>query len=77
MADNDYNAIKPVDSLHNVTGLSPVKQRHERRRRQNLHSQHEKQPEEESAESPDSQNPDEEVAGNGNENDKHSIDYRA
>jgi hypothetical protein len=75
MADNDYNAVKPVDSLHNVTGLSPVKQRHERRRRQNLHSQNEKQPEEESAELPDSQSRDEEVSGDGN--DQHSIDYRA
>jgi hypothetical protein len=75
MADNDYNAIKPVNSLQNVTGLSPVKQRQERRRRQNLHSQHEEQPEEESAESPESQNPDEEVAGD--DNDQHFIDYRA
>jgi hypothetical protein len=75
MADNDYNAIKPVDSLHNVTGLSPVKQRHERKRRQNLDLQHEKQTEGESAESPDSQSLNEEVAGD--DNDQHFIDYRA
>jgi hypothetical protein len=75
MTDNDYNAIKPVDSLHNVTGLSPVKQRHERKRRENLHSQHEKQPEDESAESPNNQSLDEEVAGDGK--DQHFIDYHA
>jgi hypothetical protein len=33
MADNNY-IIKPVESLHNIAGLTPVKQREERRRRQ-------------------------------------------
>jgi hypothetical protein len=75
MADNDYNTIKPVDSLHNITGLSPVKQRDERRRRQNLNSQNEKRPEEESAELIDSQSLEEECNDEGDE--RHSIDYCA
>ena len=35
MADNDYNTVRPVESLHNVTGLTPTQRRQERRRRQN------------------------------------------
>ena len=39
MADYDSNLIKPVDSLKNISGLTPVKHREERERRQQL--QHE------------------------------------
>jgi hypothetical protein len=34
MADYDSNLIKPVDSLKNISGLTPVKHREERKRRQ-------------------------------------------
>ncbi len=34
MVDNDSNIIKPVESLHNIAGLTPVKSREDRRRRQ-------------------------------------------
>lgn len=34
MADSNYNMIKPVESLQNIGGLTPVKQRKERRRKQ-------------------------------------------
>ena len=34
MADYDSNMIKPVDGLKNISGLTPVKHREERKRRQ-------------------------------------------
>jgi hypothetical protein len=34
MTSNDYNVIKPVDSLQTISGLSPIKNREERKRRQ-------------------------------------------
>ncbi len=34
MTDNDYNIIKPVDNLQNITSLAPIKDREERKRRQ-------------------------------------------
>ena len=37
MADNDYNIIKPVESLHNIGGLAPVNCRQERKRKHSLH----------------------------------------
>jgi hypothetical protein len=72
MADSDYNAIKPIDSLHNITGLSPVKQRDERRRRQDSHQQ-ENQEKEESVETPDGKSLDEKLT----DDDQHLIDYCA
>ncbi len=36
MADYDSNIIKPVDGLQNIAGLTPVKRREERKRRQQL-----------------------------------------
>lgn len=36
MADYDSNLIKPVDSLQNISGLTPVKHREERQTRQQL-----------------------------------------
>jgi hypothetical protein len=36
MADYDSNLIKPVDSLKNISGLTPVKHREERKPRQQL-----------------------------------------
>jgi hypothetical protein len=35
MAADDFNAIKPVENLPNVTGLTPAGQRQGRKRRQN------------------------------------------
>lgn len=34
MADYDSNMIKPVDGLNNISSLTPVKHREERKRRQ-------------------------------------------
>jgi len=33
MAENNYNMIKPVESLQNIARLTPAKRREERRRR--------------------------------------------
>ena len=47
MADSNYNMIKPVESLHNVAGLTPVKQREERNRQSKQKQQNpEKTPQE-------------------------------
>ena len=35
MTDNDFNTIKAVENLQNVTGPTPTGQRQERKRRQN------------------------------------------
>jgi hypothetical protein len=34
MADSDFNFIPPVEPFHNVPGLTPAKDREERKRRQ-------------------------------------------
>ena len=39
MTDNDSNIIKPVESLQNITGLTPARRREERKRRRNRHEQ--------------------------------------
>ena len=33
MPDNDYNIIKPVETLQNVAGLTPAKRRKQKKRR--------------------------------------------
>ena len=37
MADNDFNIIKPVESLQNIAGLTPARRREERKRQRNRH----------------------------------------
>ncbi|MCX5635034.1 MAG: hypothetical protein NTW55_04220 [Planctomycetota bacterium] len=39
MAENDFNMVKPVESLQNISGLSPAKRREEKKRRQNTSGQ--------------------------------------
>jgi len=78
MADSDYNAIKPVENLQNIAGLNPVKDREQRKRRQNLHTAHKdkrKSAEGEMNESVASENRNSEPADD--KNDAHSIDYCA
>ncbi len=75
MADNDYNIIKPVESLYNIAGLTPVKQRQQRKRRQNLQSKNKEKPEEEPNDSIKQQNSDIEITDDAD--DEHSIDYHA
>ena len=75
MADYDSNLIKPVDGLKNITGLTPVKHREERKRRQQLH--HENDEKDESA--PEEETPMEEQTGNESDinSDGIGIDYCA
>ncbi len=77
MADNNYNIIKPVESLQNVGNITAAKQREERKKRQNSHKQQDRQPkpvEDELNESTE-KNIDSEIAEN--DRDEYSIDYRA
>jgi hypothetical protein len=75
MTDYDSNMIKPVDSLKNISGLTPVKHREERKSRQQL--QHENDEKDETLKGEETL-PEEKV---GNESDIKSdsigIDYCA
>ncbi|OHB85232.1 MAG: hypothetical protein A2Z38_00665 [Planctomycetes bacterium RBG_19FT_COMBO_48_8] len=75
MADYDSDMIKPVQSLKNISGLTPVKEHEERKRRQQLHHENEKK--EESARGEET--PPEEQGGNKSDinSDNIGIDYCA
>jgi len=75
MADYDSNLIKPVDGLKNITGISTVKHREDRKRRQQLH--HENEEKDESARGEET--PTEEQTGNKRDinSDGIGIDYCA
>jgi hypothetical protein len=85
MADYDSNIIKPVDGLQNIAGLTPVKRREERKRRQQLTGENKEK--DESAEDEQDESVDEQDLGNpsqgraDNENgrnpDSIGIDYCA
>ena len=75
MADNDFNIIKPVESLQNIAGLTPVKRRSERKRRQNLHDGEKQESEQELNELVDEQQFSNEPTEN--EGEQHTIDYCA
>lgn len=72
MPDDNYNMIKPVESLQNIISLTPTKRREERKQRQNPQKEHSEQEldEQNGADSPNS-------TSGQNENDKHSVDYCA
>jgi hypothetical protein len=70
MADDNYN-IKPVENLQNIGGLNPVGRRKERKRKQNLREQDQQQEQDKSTK----KNLDDESFEN--QDDQHSIDYRA
>jgi hypothetical protein len=75
MADYDSNLIKPVDSLKNITGITPAKHREERKRRQQLHHDNEENDESAKAE----ETPTEEQTGSKRDikSDGIGIDYCA
>jgi hypothetical protein len=75
MADNDFNTIKPVDSLHNIAGLTPAGRREQRKRRHNLHPEAEEEPEQEPGDSVDERSDMDKLTRD--DDDPHSIDYRA
>ncbi len=73
--DNDYNTIKPVEGLQNITGLSPTRRREERKRRRNAPFEDSEESEQDLSESTEQTTGGSESTGD--EKDKHSIDYRA
>ncbi len=68
MADSDYSVIKPVESLPTIQGMEPTKRRQERKRRQPSPDQRHEEPETEETSEPEAP---------CNDDDPHSIDYRA
>jgi hypothetical protein len=75
MADDVHNSIKPVESMKNVTGLTPAKRREEKKRRPNPRREQKQESEPQSDESAGEQDHgDELVVDKG---DQHSIDYCA
>jgi hypothetical protein len=72
MPDDNYNMIKPVESLQNIISLTPTKRREERKQRQNPQKEHSEQ-ELDEQNGVDSQN----STSGQNENDEHSVDYCA
>jgi hypothetical protein len=77
MVDNNYNIIKPVDSLKNIGGLNPTKRRREGKKQQN--PQQEDDSGQETAENFESESIEEGISKKNaeNERDERSIDYRA
>lgn len=75
MADDNFNIIKPVKGLQNLSGLNPVRRREERRRRQNLNDQQDNQDEQQPDDSLEQQDLKEEPMEY--EDGEHVIDYHA
>ena len=75
MAENDYNMIKPVESLQNILRLTPTERREERKRRRGSHSGKGQVSEEEQSGVSDERSLSEPSAEDGT--DQHSIDYCA
>jgi hypothetical protein len=71
MTDNDFNIIPAVESLQSVPGLTPAKQREQRKRRQN---QPVRRPEPEAEQSTDKTEKEQQMSDHDN---AHVIDYRA
>jgi len=74
MAQNDYNLIKPVEGLQNVGTLNPVQGNTEKKRRQPQEQRRRSsktQQDENRNQTPSTGEP------SKNEDDRHSIDYRA
>jgi hypothetical protein len=77
MADNDYNTIKPVQSLQNIGNITAAKRREERKKRQNSREKENRQ--EQLGENELNESTEQDSYGKIAENnrDENSIDYRA
>jgi len=77
MADNDYNTIKPVQSLQNIGNITAAKRREERKKRQNSREKENRQ--EQLGENELNESTEQDSYGKIAENDRdeNSIDYRA
>jgi hypothetical protein len=73
MPDNDFNIVKPVESLPNITGLTPANPRQERRRRQTAERKNRSTDNSTNDQSRQTTNDSTTI----DKNDEHSIDYRA
>jgi hypothetical protein len=70
MADNDFNPIRPVENLQNISGLTPTGQPQERKRRQTP-----PRPGRQPQETPPDKVAEEQTSGR--DSDSHTIDYCA
>ena len=75
MADNDSNTIKPVESLQNISVLTPAKRREQRKHRQQNAQENKEYSEQEQNNLADEQEPGDELTEN--ENDRNTVDYCA
>jgi len=70
MTDSDFIFIKPVETVHNIQGLTPAKRGEERKRRQKPSDRQQEPGEKLPKETPREQASD-------RTEDRHQIDYRA
>jgi hypothetical protein len=73
MTDSDYSAIRPVEGLQTIQGLTPIQRQEERKRRQDAKSESHSEPETET----ETEEAEEPKANPPNQDDPHSIDYCA
>ena len=79
MADNNFNIIKPVESLQNIGGLAPVKQRKERKHKQNLQEENQQEENQQENQKQPNESGEEDINIDimDDESDQHSVDYCA
>ena len=75
MAGNDYHVVKPVEGLQTISGLTPAKRRDQRRHRRSPQEQKDEQSEQEPKGS--TEQLDASDVNDAEEDQQHSIDYRA
>ena len=75
MTESDFNLTNPVDSLHNVAGLTPAQQR--RKRKKPPESQQKKRREDENGDSPADGQPEVKKNEHDDFDDSIGIDYCA
>ncbi|UCG46219.1 MAG: hypothetical protein JSU94_12015 [Phycisphaerales bacterium] len=74
MATDDFNLVKPVESLQNIGALTPVKQGKEKKNRQDFRGQNQKKRKQEPNDASDEMSEKQTTSEEPNE---HSIDYCA
>lgn len=71
MTDSDYSAIRPVEGLQTIQGMTSIQRRQEQQQRQQNRSEKHDTPESEPEEDPETPTP------KADRDDPHSIDYCA
>ena len=74
MAEDNYNIIKPVESLQNIAQMGSVTQRQQRKRRENQPYEHDESQEQPETEAQNQMEPDVTINSASN---NLTIDYRA